>query len=88
MGDNKYIRSSVDDLVIYLITKYTISQRYLKDKSERDKFIDMAFEYLYKNIPDFRNSNYFKKRNKLKGFIEKSKNITKIYCDIYSIFKQ
>ena len=88
LGNNKYIKSYVQDLVIYLITKYTISQRYLKNKSERDRFINYAFTYLNKNIPDFKKSNYFKKRNKLKGFIEKNKFLTKIHCDLYSIFKK
>jgi len=88
LGSNSNIKSSVDDLVIYLITKYTISQRYLKSKKDRDKFIDYAFVYLEKNIPNFRESNYFKKRNKLKGFIEKSRFLTKIHCDLYSIFKK
>lgn len=88
LGSNDKIKSSVDDLVIYLITKYTISQRYLKSKMDRDRFIDYAFVYLNKNIPDFKRSNYFKKRNKLKGFIEKSMFLTKIHCDLYSIFKK
>ena len=88
LGDNKYIKSSVDDLVIYLITKYTISQRYLKNKKSRDRFIDYAFDYLNRKIPDFKKSNFFKNRNRLKGFIEKSKFLTKIHCDSYSIFKK
>lgn len=88
LGNNEKIKSCVDDLVIYLITKYTISQRYLNNKNERDKFIDFAFEYLNKNIPNFKKSDYFKKRNKLKEFIEKSKFLTKIHCDLYSIFKK
>ncbi len=88
LGNNKKIKSSVDDLVIYLITKYTVSQRYLKNKRDRDKFIDFAFDYLNKNIPDFRHADYFKKRNKLKGFVEKNKLLTKIHCDLYSIFKK
>lgn len=88
LGDNDYIRSSVDDLVIYLITKYTISQRYLNDKKNRDKFIDYAFDYLNKKIPNFKKSDYFNRRNKLKGFIEKNKILTKIHCDLYSIFKK
>ena len=88
LGNNSNIKSSVDDLVIYLITKYTISQRYLKSKMDRDKFIDYAFDYLNKKIPDFKRCNYFKKRNKLKGFIEKSRFLTKIHCDLYSIFKK
>lgn len=88
LRNNKKIKSAVEDLIIYLITKYTISQRYLKNKKNRDKFIDYAFKYLNKNIPNFKKSNYFKKRNKLKGFIEKNKILTKIHCDLYSIFKK
>lgn len=88
LGNNENIKSSVDDLIIYLITKYTISQRYLKNKKNRDKFIDAAFIYLNKNISNFKKSNYFKRRNKLKGFIEKSRFLTKIHCDLYSIFKK
>lgn len=88
LGSNDYIKDSVNDLVIYLITKYTVSQRYLKNKKERDKFIDYAFDYLNNNIPNFKNSNYFKKREFLKGMVEKSKFLTKLHCDFYSFFKK
>jgi hypothetical protein len=88
LGNNERIKSSVEDLVIYLITKYTISQRYVKNKKDRDKFIDYAFCYLKKNINNFRKSNYFKKRNKLKGCIEKSCFLSKLYCDIYVIVRK
>lgn len=88
LGSNEYLKDSVNDLVIYLITKYTVSQRYLKSKKERDKFIDYAFVYLNKNIPDFKNANYFKKREFLKGIVEKSKFLTKLHCDLYSFLKK
>ena len=88
LGNNKFIKSSVDDLVIYLITTYTISQRYIKDKSFRDKFIDDAFLYLEENISNFKKSNYFKKRNILKKIIEKNRFLTKFYCDIYVLMKK
>lgn len=88
LGSNEYLKDSVNDLVIYLITKYTVSQRYLKSKKERDKFIDYAFIYLNKNIPDFKNANYFKKREFLKGIVEKSKFLTKLHCDLYSFLKK
>ncbi|MBP3920862.1 MAG: glycosyltransferase [Bacilli bacterium] len=87
LNDDK-IRESVDDLVIYLITKYTISMRYIKNKKFRHQFIDDAFNYLDKKIPCFRDSNYFKNRNKLKGIIEKSELLSKIYCDLYELFKK
>ena len=88
LGNNEYLKDSVNDLVIYLITKYTVSQRYLKSKKERDKFINYAFVYLNKNIPSFKNANYFKKREFLKGLVEKSKFLTKLHCDLYSLFKK
>ena len=87
LGNNKYIKDSVDDLIIYLITKYTISQRYLKDKKSRDRFIDFAFDYLNNNIPNFKKSNYFKKRNVFKRFIEKNQFFTKLYCNLYVMIK-
>ena len=88
LGKNDYLKDTVDDLVVYLITKYTISQRYLKSKKERDKFIDYAFSYLNINVPKFKKCNYFKKREFLKALIEKSKFLTKVHCDLYSIFKK
>ena len=57
-------------------------------KKERDKFIDYAFVYLNKNIPSFKNANYFKNRDFLKGLVEKSKFLTKIHCDLYSFLKK
>lgn len=87
-ADNVVLKGYVDDLVIYLITKYTVSQRYLKNKKKRDKFIDCAFVYLNKKIPNFKNSNYFKNREFFKGLVEKSKLMTKLHCDLYSLFKK
>ena len=88
LSSNEMIKSSVDDLVIYLITKYTISQRYVKNKKNRDEFIDYAFKYLKNNIPDFKRSSYFKNRNILKKMIEVNKLLTKVYCDLYSLLKK
>lgn len=88
LGSNEYLKDSVNDLVVYLITKYTVSQRYLKNKKERNKFIEYAFLYLNKNIPDFKKCNYFKNREFLKGMVEKSKFLTKMHCNFYSFFKK
>lgn len=88
LGSNECLKDSVNDLVIYLITKYTVSQRYLKNRKERNMFIEYAFNYLSKNISNFRKCSYFKKRDFFKGLIEKSKFLTKIHCDLYSIFKK
>jgi len=87
LGNNNYVRSSLDDLIIYLITKYTISMRYVRDSSLREKFLDEAFKYLNDKVPKFKKSNYFKKRNILKKIIEENKNLTKLYCNLYIMLK-
>lgn len=74
-------------LNIQKIVIYTIQQRYQKDRKLRNKFIDEAFIYLNKEFSNWKKSKYFKDRNKLKAMIEKSRILTKIYCNIYAIFK-
>lgn len=88
LGRKKYIKNSVDDLIIYLITTYTVSQRYIIDSKFRNKFIDKAFLYLETNIPNYKKSNYFKKRQFAKKVIEKSKFLTKLYCYMYVFVKK
>lgn len=73
------------DLFVYKIMTYTIQQRFQKNKKLRNKFIEEAFAYLKDNVPDYKKSYYFKKRNIFKKVIEKSKVITKIYCNFYQV---
>ena len=87
LGNNKYIESSLNDLIIYLITKYTISMRYVKNKKLRNDFINQAFDYLNNNIKDYKKSNYMKNRNILKRVIEENIYLTKIYCNLYTMLK-
>ena len=83
LGDNMNIKSSLEDLIIYLITKYTISMRYIKDKKIRNDFIAEAFNYLENNIQNYKKSNYFKNRFIFKKIIEQNKVMTKLYCLLY-----
>ena len=46
-------------------------------------FIDEAFDYLKKEIPDYKNNKYYKNRNFLKRTIEKNKLLTKLYVKLY-----
>jgi hypothetical protein len=80
----KEYKNIIDTLIVFKITTYTVQQRYQKDKTIRNKFIDQAFNYLDKYVPNYKNNNYFKNRNIFKSIIEKNKIITKIYCDIYN----
>lgn len=81
--DSKYI-DTVNTLTIKILVNYTIQQRENKNTKEKNKFIDEVFDYLKKNIPNYRNDIYFKRRNILKRTIEKSRILTKNYCYLYS----
>ena len=76
-------RDVVDTLTIKILVNYNIQQRNVKDKDVRNKFIDETFSYFEKNIPNYKSNIYFKERSMLKSFIEKSKVLSKLYCDIY-----
>ena len=82
--NSKYI-DTVNTLTIKILVNYTIQQRENKNAKERNRFIDEVFNYLKKNIPDYRKNIYFKRRNILKGIIEKNRIITKTYCKIYGL---
>lgn len=76
-------RDVVDTLTIKILVNYNIQQRNIKDKDVRNKFIDETFSYFEKNIPNYKSNIYFKERSVLKSIIEKSKLLSKLYCDMY-----
>lgn len=82
--NKNYIKETLDKLTVRIITNYTIQQRMQKDKKIGMKFIDEAFIYLKKEIPDYKNSKYYQDRGILRRTIEKSKLLTKVYCILYS----
>ena len=82
--NNKY-KEDVDKLTIKILTNYTIQQRYQVNIKDAYKFIDQVFNYLKKEIPDYKNNKYYENRPLLKRTIEKNKNLTKIYCYIYKL---
>ena len=82
--NNKY-KEDVDKLTIKILTNYTIQQRYQINIKDAYKFIDDVFNYLKKEIPDYKNNKYYKNRSFLKRTIEKNKTLTKIYCYIYKL---
>ena len=85
--DKEYLKEKIDKLTVRILTNYTIQQRCQKDKKLAMKFIDEAFEYLKKEIPDFKNNKYYKARGFLRRTIEKNKGLTKIYCNLYRLLK-
>ena len=76
-------REVIDTLTIKILVNYNIQGRNINDKDIRNKFIDETFSYLEKNIPNYKSNIYFKERSMLKSFIEKSKVLSKLYCDMY-----
>lgn len=81
--NEEYLQEEINKLTVRIITNYTIQQRNQKDKNVGLDFIDEAFSYLEKEVPDYKNNKYFKNRSILKRTIEKSKFLTKLYCKIY-----
>ena len=78
-----YIKEDLNKLTVRIITNYTIQQRNQKDKQIAIKFIDEAFNYLEKEIPDYKDNKYYENRGFLRKTIEKNKLLTKIYCKNY-----
>jgi len=82
-NDKEYLNEKINKLTVRIITNYTIQQRMQSDKKIGMEFIDKAFEYLKKEIPDYKNNKYYQNRSILKRTIEKNKLLTKIYCKLY-----
>ena len=81
--DKTYLKEKIDKLTVRIITNYTIQQRMQEDKKIGMEFIDKAFDYLEKEIPDYKDNKYYQNRSFIKRVIEKNKAITKIYCKLY-----
>ncbi len=83
----RYIKEDLNKLTVRVITNYTIQQRVQVDKKVANEFIDKAFEYLKKEVPDYKNNKYYENRSFFKRLIEKNKSLTKCYCKVYRIIK-
>lgn len=82
-SNKSYIKEELDNYIVKMLMNYNIQQRNQKDKTIAMKFIDNSFEYLEKHVPNYKKNRYFQERNKVKGFIEKHKGISKLYCKLY-----
>ena len=86
--DEKYMEDIVNKLTVRTFTNYTIQQRVQKDIKVGMKFIDEAFSYMKKNIPNYKNNKYYETRGILRRTVEKNKFITKVYCSIYNLLRK
>lgn len=81
--NKEYLQEDLKKWMVRVITNYTIQQRYQVNKKDGMEFIDEAFNYMKKHIPDYKNNKYYESRGFLRRTIEKNKILTKIYCKIY-----
>ncbi len=81
--DKDYLKEKIDKLTVRMITNYTVQQRVQKDKKVGMEFIDEAFAYLKKEVPDYRKNKYYEGRGFLRRTVEKNKWVTKLYCKLY-----
>lgn len=79
------VKEIIDKLTISIITNYNLQQRYQINRRTRNAFIDMSFNYLEKNVPDYKNKKYYDSKNIFRRFIEKNKIMTKVYCFVSGI---
>ncbi len=77
------LTEKINKLTVRMITNYTIQQRVQVDKNVGMEFIDEAFSYLEKEVPDYKKNKYYEGRGVFRRTIEKSKFLTKIYCKLY-----
>lgn len=77
--------SEIEYFNIYRTTMYILQQKSQKNVYNRDRFIDLAYNYLDDNFPNWRKNKYYKKRrNFLKRMIESNKFLSKTYVKIFS----
>ena len=81
--DKDYAKESLNKLTVRMLTNYNIQQRNQKDKNIGMEFIDKSFEYLKKEVPDYKDNKYYQNRNFIKKTIEKNKFLSKVYCRLY-----
>ncbi len=79
----KNLDEVVDKLTVRILTNYTIQQRNQIDKKVGMKFINEAFAYLKKEVPDYKNNKYYENRGFLRKSIEKSQLLSRLYCKLY-----
>jgi len=81
------VNEALDTLTISILMNYNIQQRMQENKKIGMEFIDQSFNYLEKEVPDYKNNKYYQGRDFIRRTIEKNIFLTKIYCKIYKKWK-
>lgn len=80
--ESKYIKDELEYLNVQLLSRYNLQQKYQKNKSLSEKFLNDSFSYLNEFFPNWKKNKYLKKRNFIKRTIETNKNLIKLYWKI------
>lgn len=83
LKEKDYMKESLDQLTVRMVTNYTIQQRMQVEKEIGNRFIEEAFAYLEKEVPDYKDNKYYKERGMFRRTIEKNLFLTKLYCKLY-----
>lgn len=77
------IEEYAEAMTVINLFRYTIQQKFQKDKKIRNDFIDKVFDYLNSEFPNWKHNKIWKQRSFLKRMIERNKVLTKIYCMVF-----
>ena len=73
-------------IIVKTLTNHTIQQRY-NNSSNSMKFIDEAFSYMEKHVPDYKSDKYYSGRGFFRKNIERSKSLTIFYVRLYHLIR-
>ena len=77
---------NLEYLILSIIINYLVQNRYIKNYKIRKKHINLFYNYLNKNLPEWKSNEYFNNINYFKAFVIKNKFLLSIYCNIYTLF--
>ncbi len=83
MSKYSYLHDYMVYIVVMILTDYTIQQRYISSRVDRNRFIDEAFSLLDKTDKNWRKCPYLDKFPRFKRMIKTSKLLSKMYCTMY-----
>ena len=82
-----YLKETTTNLIVLILTDYTIQTRYIANSKIRNRFIDEAFSILKNSGQSWEKALCLKKYNKITRLVKTNKLLTKLYCYIYRILK-
>ena len=81
--NENYIKNELTNIIVMILTDYTIQGRFILDKKVRNRFIDEVFTYLNNFDHRWRKCPYLKNFKIYKRIVKQRKILTKIYCNYY-----